>query len=381
MSRVAILAALLGAGCFQYSTLPNDRPDPKLRKLADAKILDMQINLHKQEGLCPGHEGKLYVHATVQWPGMQPVLRSLGSDVDSLDPKDFAISGPLLTGDAQAHLHPDPDVLKSIESGFEIDVAYRPQPRFTFHQTFPPEYSCFTGTYAAGGTGGMGQGGDGGANGGTGEDGGRGGDGGPGEDGGNGGRIEAYVTVVATKFYPRLFAVIANDTFYLAPADRQLTFAAPGGTGGQGGGGGQGGQGGDQATHEVDRPDGNGGTTSVTVGDGRAGNGGNGGNGGRGGDGGFVEVTYDAAYPELRQYIAVDVHGGDGGAEGPAGGGGGGGTTATENASQGSAGGDGAPGGGGRGGRNGRASVRAGSVARMFRSIPGIRPVGGRSTR
>lgn len=146
MKRLALVAVT--GGCFTYSALPNDRPAPKIRTLADAKIVDMQINLHKQPGLCPGQEGKLYVNATVQWPGMKPVLRSLGNDVDSLDPASFAISGPLLTGDAEAHLHPDGDVLKSIEDGFIIDVKYKPEPRFTFHETFPPEYSCFTGSYA-----------------------------------------------------------------------------------------------------------------------------------------------------------------------------------------------------------------------------------------
>src|SRR5690348_13413899 len=100
MKRLVLFAL---AGCFGYSELPNNRPDPEIRKLADAKILDMQINLHKQPGLCPGHEGKLYVNGTVQWPGRKPVLRSIGSDVDSFAPGDFAISGPLLTGDAEAH--------------------------------------------------------------------------------------------------------------------------------------------------------------------------------------------------------------------------------------------------------------------------------------
>jgi hypothetical protein len=374
MKRIALVAVT--GGCFTYSALPNDRPAPKIRTLADAKIVDMQINLHKQPGLCPGQEGKLYVNATVQWPGMKPVLRSLGNDVDSLDPASFVISGPLLTGDAEAHLHPDGDVLKSIEDGFVIDVKYKPEPRFAFHQMFPPEYSCFTGSYAPGATGDGGNGGQNGASGNDGDNGEPGGPGGDGGRGGDGGTIQAYVTIVATKFYPKLYAVIANDHFYLAPADRRLVFAAPGGTGGGGGQGGAGGSGGNQATTSAERSDGNGGTKTVTVGQGAAGNGANGGNGGtggNGGNGGTVEVTYDSSFPELRQYLATDVSGGEGGAAGGAGpGGAGGDSNADENAQRGAGGGDGASGRAGRPGRTGRANVRAGSVAAMFRSIRGI---------
>jgi hypothetical protein len=378
MKRALLLCL---AGCFRYSTMPNDRPDPQLRKLADAKILDMQINLHKQPGLCPGAEGKLYVNATVQWPNMKPVARSLGNDIDSLNPADFAIGGPLVEGDPRAHLHPDPDVLKSIESGFVVDVAYRPQPRFQFHQMFPPEYSCYQGSSIAGRDGNSGQGGNGGASGDTGQDGGPAGNGGPGEPGENGGRLRVYVTVVSTKFYPKLYAVLANGTFFLAPPDRQLVFSAPGGAGGPGGGGGEGGAGGNQNTDARERPDGNGGKTTVMVGSGRAGNGGAGGiggDGGPGGNGGTVEVIYDAAYPELRGYIAMNVDGGPGGDPGAAGAGGqGGGTNADENAQSGQPGPDGSAGRAGRAGRAGHASIRAGNVSSMFRSIRGLGPAGG----
>lgn len=374
MKRAASVCLL--AGCFGYSKLPSDRPDPKLRTMADAKILDMQINLHKQPGLCPGKEGKLYVNGTVQWPNMKPVLRSLGADVDSFAPAAFEIKGPLVTGDEEAHLHPHPDVLKSIEDGFVLDVTYKPEPKFSFHQMFPPEYSCFTGSSVAGAEGAMGQGGNGGVSGSTGESGSPAGNGGPGARGGNGGRLEVFVTVVSTKFYPKLYAVIANDTFYLAPAGRRILFAAPGGPGGQGGGGGEGGHGGDQDVDSVER-----GKTTVLVGKGPAGHGaagGSGGDGGDGGAGGVVEVTYDAAFPELRQFIEVNVDGGAAGAGGPGGPGGqGGGTQAEENAQTGQDGPDGQDGRPGRPGREGRASVRPGSVATQFRSIRGIQLLGG----
>ena len=50
MKKLVLPLVLLGA-CFPWSTMPNDRPDPVLRKLADAKVLDMKVNLHKQPGL------------------------------------------------------------------------------------------------------------------------------------------------------------------------------------------------------------------------------------------------------------------------------------------------------------------------------------------
>jgi hypothetical protein len=381
--KAFVVAPLVLLGCFPYSELPNNRADPKLRKLSEATILEMNINLFKQTGLCPGKEGKLYVNATVKWPGMKPVPRTLGSDVDSLDPASFQIQGTLLKGDQNAHLFPDADVVKSIESGFVIDVTYAPQPtKFHFHEMFPPEYSCFDGWAENAGMGGGGGGGNGGNNGDIGHNGGHGDSGGQGEHGPNGGKITAYITVVSTKFYPKLYAVIANGTFFLAPADRNLTFAATGGQGGPGGAGGNGGAGGDQPTKSIEVME-DGTKKSVTVATGRPGNGGNGGHGGDGGDGGnggSIEVIYDPAFPELRNFIATDVRGGAEGEGGQAGGGGnGGGTNAERDAAQGTRGNDGQPGRNGRQGNEGRATVRAGSVQNQFRNIHGITIGGGGS--
>jgi len=377
-----IAALVLIAGCFPYSDMPGDRPAPVLRKLADARILDMKVNLHKQEGLCPGTQGKLYVNGTVQWPGMQPVMRSLGNDVDSFAPSTFSITGPLIRGDAQANLFPDADVQKSIESGFETKVVYTLDPKWTFNEVFKPEYSCFTGWGENGGGGGGGSSGGGGYNGDAGRNGSPGSNGGHGEQGGGGGRVTAYVTVVSTKFYDRLLAVVANGTFFLAPADRQLAFTAIGGPGGAGGNGGEGGKGGDQPTKSVSETDENNNTTTVVIGNGPAGNGASGGNGGYGGDGGnggVVDVTIDPAFPELRQLIVTDVGGGQGGEPGMGGeGGAGGGTNATRGAQQGGSGGPGQQGGGGRSGAPGRAAVHTGAVTTQFRNIHGITIVGTR---
>jgi len=140
-----------------------------------------------------------------------------------------------------------------------------------------------------------------------------------------------------------LLAVIVGDNFFLAPADRELTFGAVGGQGGTGGTGGYGG------------------------------NGGEGGQGGQGGRGGTVNVTYDSRFSELRGLIATDVHGGAGGyGGGPGGGGNGGGSTAQEEAAGGNGGGLGQAGGDGSVGDPGRANVRAGSVSNMFTRFPGI---------
>jgi hypothetical protein len=384
MKRVLLLCPLasLLAGCFTYSQPPGERAAPKLRNISEARILDMKVHLFKQDGLCPGKEGKLYANANVQWPGHQPVPRSIGSDVDSLPPNAFDVKGPLVRGDANAHLFPSADVLASVETGFEATVVYTPDPqRFTFHEMFPPEYSCYTGWYSDGGQGNSGSSGFSGNSGNVGQHGTHGESGGTGGRGQNGGRVVAYVTIVGTKFYPRLLAVVANDNFFLAPIDQPLEFGAAGGQGGNGGSGGNGGNGGDQPTKEQKRPDGSGGEKTVRVASGSAGNGGDGGNGGAGGyggNGGTVEVVYDSRFPELAGLIKTDVRGGAGGYGGSAGyGGRGGGTNAEEGAQQGQDGSEGAQGQDGGSGSPGRASVKAGSVGGRFERLRGI-TVGGR---
>lgn len=376
MTVLGLLATLGGAGCFPYSEPPPERPDPVLRKLADARILALAVNLHDQPGLCPGHEGRLYVTGTVQWPGSQPVLRGLGRDVDSFDAATFSVTGPLLRGDARGTLYPDADVQKSLESGFAAKVVYTLDPRWELHETWPPEYSCFSGSGTSASPGGSGRAGSSGASGGQGANGSPGGEGGRGTPGGEGGRLTVYVTVVATKFYPKLFAVIANGHFYLAPADRELAFTSVGGAGGSGGAGGAGGRGGDQQTKSVQEDDKDGNKITVVVGTGATGHGGSGGNGGPGGDGGnggTLDVIYDQSFPELRSFITTDVSGGPAGNGGEGGSGGEGGrTTATRDAQQGQSGSSGSAAAGGRGGAAGRANVRAGAVTAVFRPIHGI---------
>jgi hypothetical protein len=379
MIKLSITTLALG-GCFFYESYPTDRPAPHIRKIEEAKLLDLKVNLGDQPGLCPGQPGQLFADATVQWPGAHPVQRTIGKDVDSLAPAAFSITGSLVRGDADAHLIPDGDILKSVQAGFVVDITYTPRPTFKFHETFKPEYSCFSTYKTSGDAGGGGEEGD------SGSSGSKASDGKPGKNGRNGGKgvtagkIEAFVTEVSTPFYPKLLAVRANDTFFLAPADAPLTFAAIGGPGGRGGHGGRGGGGGDQDTYNETITTHDGGHESVSHGKGVAGNGGPGGNGGDGGDGGnggTIHVTYDAAFPELAELVKTDVSGGAGGGAGPAGSGGSAGRgRGGKDSHEGNAGGDGSEGREGREGQDGRAQVNAGSIASKFHDLAGITLLG-----
>ncbi len=380
--RIACLVPAIGlaSGCLLYTEYTDDRPAPHLRKLAEAKILDLEVNLGELAGLCPGKQAQLQADATVQWPGAKPVHRTIGSDADSLAAASFAVTGPLVRGDEGAHLMPDPDVLKSVEAGFIADIAYSPESRFKFHETFKPEYSCFVGLDVAGEQGAPGDDGQSGSSGSKGANGTAGSNGRNGGRGAKGGHIEAFVTEVSTPFYPKLLAVHANDSFFLAPADRPLTFAAIGGTGGDGGTGGRGGAGGDQATYNVTEETHSGDHITKSHGQGAAGNGGDGGtggDGGDGGDGGTVVVIYDEAFPELRELVHTNVAGGSAGARGAAGKGGEHGSShADKERKEGQDGQPGQDGERGHGGGPGHAEVRAGSVASKFGDLKGITPLG-----
>lgn len=377
-SRVVVSVALFTSGCFAYSTPPPLKPLPEVRKLSEAKILDMNVDLYKQPGLCPGKKGKLYATATVEWPGEPPVKRNIGRDVDSLAPTSFAVTGPHLSGDAEAHLHPSKDVVATADSGFVAKIVYTPEPRFSFDVVFPPEYSCWGGWNmngaggASGGSGGGGGGGDWGQPGEPGENGGRGGDG---EHAGN---VTAYVTFASTRYFPRLLAVVANGTFFLAPPDVPLWFTAVGGPGGAGGSGGPGGPGGPQPFEDREGYDEQSETTrNMRFATGQPGNGGPGGSGARGGnagDGGTVKVVYDSRFPELKKLIMTDVSGGGPGAPGEGGeGGAGGGSDAEVGMAVGAPGAPGAPGpDDARSGRPGRATVTPGDVKKIFGAQKGI---------
>jgi hypothetical protein len=382
MLKVAIAFSL--CGCFGWETYPDNRPAPHIRKIEEAKLLDLKVNLGEQPGLCPGHPGQLFADATVQWPGSHPVPRTIGKDVDSLAPASFSVTGALVRGDSEAHLVPDADIMKSVEAGFVVDITYTPQPSYKFHETWKPEYSCFDGLSVTGEAGGGGEEGD------SGSAGSKAADGSPGKNGRNGGKglpggkIEAFVTEVSTPFYPKLLAVRANDAFFLAPADKPLTFAAKGGIGGRGGRGGHGGSGGDQNTVNVVVEKASNDHESHSEGTGTAGNGGSGGtggDGGDGGDGGSVKVTYDSAFPELANLVKTDIAGGAAGSAGSAGSGGSYGRgRGSKNSIDGKPGGEGQEGREGREGQAGRAQVSSGSVSSKFRDLAGITVLGAESS-
>lgn len=371
------LTAVLGLGaCFSWPAIPDQGKDPELRKLSDGKVLSLDLDLKDQPGLCPGKSGKLYAKGMVEWPGQKPVSRNIGKDVDSFPPDKFEVRGSLVTGDKEAHLHPSADILASVESGFEMSVTYTTEPdRFKWKKVIRPEYSCFSTYSVAGAEGGYGGDGDTPRQADVGQPGVDGGPGGQGGEGGNAGNITAWVTVVATAWHPKLYAVIADDgarsTFFLVPPERELWFVASGGPGGGGGYGGQGGEGGWQPWEEKEVPDENGNMENKKFGQccpGNGGRGGDGANGGDGGDGGVINITYDSKFPELRQWIQTDVRPGAGGQRGGAGAGGNGGQSEADVGAQ-----NGNPGGGGRDGsrdgrdgRAGRASVNAGNVSSRF---------------
>lgn len=382
MLKVAIALSL--CGCFGWETYPDNRPAPHIRKIEEAKLLALEVNLGEQPGLCPGHPGQLFADATVQWPGAHPVPRTIGKDVDSLAPAAFSVTGPLVRGDSEAHLMPDADIMKSVEAGFVVDITYAPQPSYKFHETWKPEYSCFDGLSVTGEGGGGGEDGNSGHSGSKAADGASGTNGRGGGKGDPGGTIEAFVTEVSTPFYPKLLAVRANDTFFLAPADKPLTFAARGGKGGRGGSGGRGGEGGEQKTINVVVEKASNDHESHSEGTGTAGNGGAGGMGGDGGDGGnggSVKVTYDSAFPELADLVKTDVGGGAAGSAGRAGSAGAAGRgRGSKNSINGKPGTEGSRGREGRDGKDGRAQVTSGSVASKFHDLAGITVLGADSS-
>lgn len=371
-----VLALLLG-GCFGWPKIPDQGADPEIRKLADGKVLSLELNLKDQQGLCPGTKGKLYADGMVEWPGQKPVKRFIGNDVDSFAPATFSVKGPLVHGDENAHLHPSNDVAASAEVGFEMEVVYTVEPdRFRWKKVIRPEYSCFQNYSLSGAAGNTGDTGESPGASDIGQHGNPAGHGGQGYRGGDASPIVAFVTVVSTPFYEKLYAVIANDYFYLVYPDQQMHFSAVGGDGGQGGQGGQGGNGGWQPWEEKETyEDGN--PVTKRFGSCCAGNGGQGGNGGPGGPGGNganIDITWDSKFPELDRWIVMHTDGGAGGGPGGRGyGGEGGGTEADIGAQAGQGGQEGQDSNVyGQNGRAGRANKRSGNVSSRFTNIRGI---------
>jgi hypothetical protein len=374
--------ALLGlAGCAAYRQLVGEHT----LTLERAELVRMEVDLHRPvKKICPREPVQMWVRVDARLPG-QPAATRLetwtgGPDTrrnGMLDFGNFEFTSGQGTFDEFGWFHPRPDILATVDRGFEIRTAFRHRPDvFTETRVYEPDYSCVR---TAGGTGAVGPSGRDGASGtygAGGDDHGRGAPGGPGGSGGPGGpgqpgpRVQAYATYVRTRFYPRLIAVRLDGEvrdLVLAPADQPLLLTARGGPGGAGGSGGRGGNGGDGGRGRPGRPGGAGGA------------GGNGGAGGDGGPGGTLELVYDGRFPELGQLIGLDVAGGDPGTAGPGGSGGTGGDGGRgRDGARNGPGGPGGPAGSdgheGRPGPAGTTRLRPGAVTERFRGLPGIQP-------
>jgi len=374
--------------------------------LEKAEVKSMSVDLRRpQKTICPREPVQMGVVAEVTLEGDKAsktvetwVGRAGANKNDKLEFTDFAFQSEQGTFDGDGWFTPSPNLLQTAAKEFEIKSVYKRRPdKFSFATTYKPDYGCIKEGGATGGGGQNGaQGSQGvpgkaaasgaaGAPGSSGSDGGSGAGGGGGTDGGPGPHLTVYAALVKTPFYERLVAVaIDGDAkdFLLVPEGQPLVIHARGGSGGAGGPGGTGGVGGYGGSGNPGGRGGNGGP------------GGSGGQGGNGGPGGTVEYVYDAAHPELRTAVQLDVSGGAGGTPGnpgSPGAGGPGGTplstvsmtaagnaVSTPQAKAGAPGSDGTPGSAGTGGRagaSGRASAAPGAVKDTFGGRTEITPL------
>ncbi len=323
--------------------------------------------------ICPGEPVALEMALDVESDsgGMRLLQHRRDLDDALFDVRQLRLASPQGTFDDEGVFHPDPDVRRSVQTGFSVFVHAPHGP--TFSVRYPPSYECTASIGRAGETGARGLDGSdaiytdrddpnrwGWLPSATGRRGERGG------DGGRGARFAVWVTWVRTPDYVRLLAARAEgevDALTLVAPGTPLVVVARGGTGGGGGTGGRG-------------------ATGVELADG--GRGGTGGDGGMGGEGGHVDVVVDARFAsELERMIVVDVDGGAGGAAGRGGPGGSGRAAGTlvgkkrrvESNAHGSAGAPGPPGAGGSSGKRGSMTMTSGDVRERFEGLGGIVPL------
>ena len=406
MHGVLLGSLVLVVGCGAVRRMSGD--DTVSLEKADVKSMSVDIR-KPQKTICPREPVQMAVFMeliragentpfkTETWQGKVNVNKN-----DKLEFSDFAFNSEQGTFDPSGWFKPNDNLLATVGKEIKIKTVYKRRPdRFSFDTSYKPDYSCIkdAGAQGTGGAGGN-PGRDGepgrsaatgtgnGASSGSGSAGGSGGQGtagGPGGNGGPGPHLQVYATVVKTPFYERLTAVIIDGEvkdFLLVPEGQPITISARGGGGGPGGQGGRGGYGG---TGGGGNPGGSGGS---------GGTGGPGGPGGSGGPGGEIELTIDAAHPELQSLIRLDVSGGPGGPPGQGGvyGGGGrggqgqGGGTRSGNGdfskayeaqpgTGGPSGAAGSPGAPGTGGPNGRAGGKTGDVKNKFAGQADITPL------
>jgi hypothetical protein len=386
---VFALAATTIAGCGFFRRLAGN----DVVSLEKAEVKSMAVDLRRQnKTICPRESVQMAVFAEVvlegdkqgkqfeTWTGHGDANKN-----DKLDFADFAFHSEQGNFDRDGWFTPSSNVLLTAGKEFEIKSVFRRRPdKFTFTTSYKPDYTCIKGAGAASASGHDGQSGSAGAAGaqgksgsttsagGAGGDGGNGTPGGQGTDGTPGPHISAFATMVKTKFYERLVAIVIEgdaQDFILVPEGQPVTLFASGGAGGNGGSGGSGGQGGSGGSGN---PGGHGG---------KGGQGGTGGTGGNGGAGGTIDLVFDARFGELRNQIKLDVAGGSPGSGGSGGSGGGpgsGGSGQTPSgtsgqspppAQSGPAGAEGPRGSNGTNGRpgpDGRGNMKSGDVKSKF---------------
>jgi hypothetical protein len=361
--------------------------------LDKAEVKSMSVDLRRKiKTICPREAVQMAVFAEVVFEGdkegkqVETWAGHGGANKnDKLDFTDFAFHSEQGQFDRDGWFTPSADLLLTAGKEFEIKSVFRRRPdKFTFTTSYKPDYTCIKGaggaaaaghdgpSGGAGAAGSQGKMGSSSSAGGAGGDGGNGTPGGQGTEGSPGPHIAAYATMVKTKFYERLVAIVVEgdaQDLILVPEGQPVTLYANGGAGGSGGQGGSGGHGGSGGSGN---PGGHGG---------KGGQGANGGAGGNGGPGGTVDLLFDARFAELKSQIKLDVaggapgSGGGGGSGGPAGGGGNG-MTPTGSSGQspppapsgqpGAEGPRGSSGTNGHQGADGRATAKPGDVKSKF---------------
>jgi hypothetical protein len=384
---ILALALLPLAGCAQiFGAISNSATKAKAVNMDNWEVLKMTVDIRQDDKrICPGQPVQMIATADLKHKKRdktKTVTTSEGErqQVNKLEFSLFDFSSEQGAFNEFGVFAPNPSVLATAVSGFEVQTKYLREPsRFSFTNSYKPSYDCITsaGAFGPGGpsgsSGSMGSSGSSGSGGSSSEPGGSGGAGGPGGDGTDGGpggqglTLTAYATVVKTPHYPHLVLLkITGDVEDVVMFDpkKSLQLSASGGAGGSGGSGGSGGRGGSGASGW---PGGNGGA---------GGAGGRGGIGGPGGPGGRLTLVYDERFPELATAIVLDASGGPGGYAGSAGSGGDGGSKGSGNGEGASDGADGAKGPegvagqGGPDGPPGVAEAQAGNVDAMFADLP-----------
>ena len=339
---------------------------------ADTKVIRLALK-NPRSAICPGEPVPLDVELDVVVGSDLLHLKQRRFDLDDriFEPRQLHLSSAQGFFGENGSFYPDPDVTKSVQTGFVLFVRAPHGPAFAVR--FPPSYECTAAIGAAGRYGAPGRDGedaiavdpnavepDAAARGHTAQEGGA---------GGEGPHFSVYVTWVRTPDYTKLLAARSFgdvQRITLVAPGTPLDIHARGGRGGAGGRGGQGGRGLLKGTSTDGR---------AIYGDGATG--GTGGTGGVGGTGGDVDIYVDERFDDLERMFNADTSGGEGGQGGqPGRGGDGGRPNDFKRGMEGSVtqGAPGAPGINGKRGRPGRVRTARADVRAQFEGLGAIVP-------